>query len=240
MPGLRLSFSLFSRLKNYLYCFIFAVNMQASRHVIFFLAFVVVLVSATPLHHHHRRSQCGGGTSSAVSSASIATATTESVSRSGSPSPSYSSKPGSPREAKTNTKSSGNNLIGSLLEQLLPIVNSVASWTTSPSAEALPLDDATFRPTKEIKNLSHNYVNAPDGKKSMQAHYPKGSFTFGNQPQGGFSFYAPGPQDVDLSTAKEALFGYSVFFPENFDFVKGGKLPGICKFLFFIRIVCCS
>ena len=232
MPGLRLSFFFLSRHKNYLYCFIFAVNMQASRHVIFFFAFVVVLVSAIPLHHH-RRSQCGGVPSLAVSSASTATATTESASRSGSPSPSYSSKSGSFREANTNTKSSGNNLIGSLLEQLLPIANSVASWTTSPSAEALPLNDATFRPTKEIKSLSHNYVNAPDGKKSMQAHYPKGSFTFGNKPQGGFSFYAPGPQNVDLSTAKEATFGYSVFFPENFDFVKGGKLPGICKPLSF-------
>ena len=119
-----------------------------------------------------------------------------------------------------------------MLEQLLPITKSIASWTTSPSKWALPLDDATFRPTKEIKSLSHSYVNAPDGKKSMQAHYPKGSYNFEHQPQGGFSFYAPGPQDVDLSTAKEATFGYSVLFPDGFNFVKGGKLPGICKRFF--------
>lgn len=61
----------------------------------------------------------------------------------------------------------------------------------------------------------------------MQAHYPKGSYTFGHQPQGGISFYAPGPSDVDLTTAKEATFGYSVMFDEGFDWNKGGKLPGL-------------
>jgi len=61
----------------------------------------------------------------------------------------------------------------------------------------------------------------------MRAHYPKGSYTFGNDPQGGFSFYAPGPDDVDLTTAKEATFGYSVYFPKGFAFQKGGKLPGL-------------
>ncbi|KAJ3511261.1 hypothetical protein NLJ89_g4204 [Agrocybe chaxingu] len=61
----------------------------------------------------------------------------------------------------------------------------------------------------------------------MKAHYPKGSYTFGNSPQGGFSFYAPGPANVDLSSAKEATFGYSVFFPKGFGFQLGGKLPGL-------------
>ena len=77
--------------------------------------------------------------------------------------------------------------------------------------------------------MSHNYVDAPDGVLSMQAHYPKGSYNFDNSPQGGFSFYAPGPSSVDLTTAKEATFGYNIYFPSGFDFVKGGKLPGLCE-----------
>ncbi|KAF9453663.1 polysaccharide lyase family 14 protein, partial [Macrolepiota fuliginosa MF-IS2] len=101
------------------------------------------------------------------------------------------------------------------------------SWTTSPSSDALALSDSTFRPTDILKSLPHTYTSAPDGKKSMKAHYPKGSYNFGHQPEGGFSFYAPGPESVDLSTAKEATFGYSVYFPDGFDFQKGGKLPGI-------------
>jgi len=89
------------------------------------------------------------------------------------------------------------------------------------------LSDAAFRPTKVLTGLSHDYVSAPDGKKAMKAHYPKGSYNFGHKPMGGFSFYAPGPSNVDLSTAREATFGYSVYFGKDFDFQLGGKLPGI-------------
>ena len=112
---------------------------------------------------------------------------------------------------------------------LFPVSPQKKYWTTdqdlpSPS----PLADSTFRPHNEITALSHDYVDAPDGKLSMRAIYPAGSYTFGNDPQGGFSFYAPGPSNVDLTTAKEATFAYDVYFPSGFDFVKGGKLPGLC------------
>ena len=66
---------------------------------------------------------------------------------------------------------------------------------------------------------------------SVRAHYPAGSYNPSGSPRGGFSFYAPGPASVDLSTAKEATFSYSVLFPEGFAFVKGGKLPGLCASL---------
>ena len=112
---------------------------------------------------------------------------------------------------------------------LFPVAPQLSAWSTSPSIPgSLPLSDDTFRPFKLIKALTHNYTTAPDGVLSMQAHYPAGSFTFGNSPQGGFSFYAPGPENVNLTTAKEATFGYSVYFPAGFQFVKGGKLPGLC------------
>lgn len=65
----------------------------------------------------------------------------------------------------------------------------------------------------------------------MQAHYPEGSYTFTHSPEGGLSFYAPGPDEVDLTTAKEATFGYSVMFEEGFEWQKGGKLPGLCECL---------
>jgi hypothetical protein len=86
-------------------------------------------------------------------------------------------------------------------------------WTTMPGVSgALALSDATFRPIKLLKALSHTYVNAPDGKKALKAHYAKvysllgfffaavnltmvilkGSYTFGGPVKGGFSFYSPG------------------------------------------------
>ncbi|EMD34310.1 polysaccharide lyase family 14 protein [Gelatoporia subvermispora B] len=102
------------------------------------------------------------------------------------------------------------------------------SWTTVQGAPSgLPLADSTFNLFDEIKALTHSYVAAPDGKQSMQAHYPAGSYNFQHDPQGGFSFYATGPDSVNLTSAKEVTFAYSVYFPEGYQFVKGGKLPGI-------------
>jgi hypothetical protein len=115
------------------------------------------------------------------------------------------------------------------LSFLFPSGMGSESWSTSPdSPQSLPLSDSTLNPTSVMQSLGHSYVAAPDGKTAMQAVYDKGSYALVPTPPGGISFYAPGPENVDLSTAKEATFGYSVFFEEGFDFNLGGKLPGIC------------
>ncbi|CDO71910.1 Polysaccharide Lyase Family 14 protein [Trametes cinnabarina] len=116
----------------------------------------------------------------------------------------------------------------SISSPLLPVSPQKKFWTTDPDLpNSSPLSDATFRPHNQITALSHAYVKAPDGRLSMKAHFPAGSYTFTHTPPGGVSFYAPGPASVDLSTAKEATLGYTVYFPSGFDFVKGGKLPGL-------------
>lgn len=112
------------------------------------------------------------------------------------------------------------------MKKLFPISSSKI-WTTSDASDdALPLNDNTLGVTKLLTSLSHNYVKAPDGKFSVQAHYPKGSYTYTHKPQGGFSFYAKGPDNFNLENAKEATLSYSVYFEEDFDFNLGGKLPG--------------
>lgn len=117
----------------------------------------------------------------------------------------------------------------SISSPLFPVSPQLSYWSTSASIpDALPLSDTTFRPHNKISALKHPYVDAPDGELSMQAFYPAGSYNFDNTPQGGFSFYAPGPASVDLTTAKEVTFGYTAYFPAGFDFVKGGKVPGLC------------
>lgn len=144
--------------------------------------------------------------------------------------PTKSQEEEEPAEPTTKPPSSGGSG-NSKLSSLFPVPGFSKSWSTSPLAEnPLPLSDGTLRPTKLLAALSHDFVSAPDGKKAMKAHFPKGSYTFTHQPQGGLSFYAPGPSSVDLSTAKEATFGYSVYFDAGFAFNKGGKLPGICKY----------
>jgi hypothetical protein len=66
----------------------------------------------------------------------------------------------------------------------------------------------------------------------MEALYKKGSWDLDHHNQnnipGGFSFYAPGPQGVDLTHAKEATFAYSVMFEQAWKWNLGGKLPGFC------------
>ncbi|KAF9239161.1 polysaccharide lyase family 14 protein [Melanogaster broomeanus] len=101
-------------------------------------------------------------------------------------------------------------------------------WSTAPEApNALPLSDSTLNPFNSVEELSHNYVPAPDGKFSMQAYYPQGSYSLSIEPKGGFSFYSPGPANVDLTTAKEVTLGYSIYFEADFGWQKGGKLPGL-------------
>lgn len=115
------------------------------------------------------------------------------------------------------------------LKELLPVSKTLSQWTTlAGGPAALPFDDTTFRATHIADGLSPIYAAAPDGRQSFKAHYPQGSYKPSAEPRGGFSFYAPGPASVDLSTAKEAVFGYSILFPEGFEWNRGGKLPGLC------------
>ncbi|GAA5904042.1 hypothetical protein JCM6882_003808 [Rhodosporidiobolus microsporus] len=60
----------------------------------------------------------------------------------------------------------------------------------------------------------------------LRVDFPEGSINPGNKslPTGGIGLYAT---PLDLSSATNVTFSYSVFFPEDFDFVKGGKLPGL-------------
>ncbi|KAJ7170904.1 hypothetical protein C8R43DRAFT_71009 [Mycena crocata] len=128
----------------------------------------------------------------------------------------------------THGGSTGPNGNGHGLDALFPIPNSVAKWTTFPGApDALPLSDDTLKPFNVMSGTTHDYTSAPDGKQAMEANYPAGSYIPSKDPRGGFSFYAPGPDVVDFTTARELTFGYSIMFSEGFQFNKGGKLPGI-------------
>ncbi|PIL33036.1 hypothetical protein GSI_04485 [Ganoderma sinense ZZ0214-1] len=224
--------------------------MYAFRTLLIILAFALVSVLAAPTHRR-RGNRCRApaasstiatsAVSSAIATSTVAEAATVSASTSThlsstkaasthvSTSTHKASTTSSAKPASTSSSSSDseNNGTSGLLKKLFPVAH-VSSWTTSTSSDAaLPLDDDTLGVTKLLSALSHNYVTAPDGKQSMQAHYPEGSYTFGHEPEGGLSFYAKGPDNFDLDNAKEVTFSYSVLFEDGFDFNKGGKLPGV-------------
>ncbi|KAH9484054.1 hypothetical protein JR316_0003534 [Psilocybe cubensis] len=209
-------------------------------NVIVLLTLLVVLSDARPVRRRTCRAPSSAAQLSATPSPSATVSPSQVVSESSASQaastspiviPSSSSVPLSSK-APTSTSSvpatSPTGVLGGMLNRLFPVSGFSKSWTTSPlSGQALALSDAAFRPTNVLTSVPHTYVNAPDGKRAMKAHYPKGSYTFGFNPQGGFSFYAPGHESVDLTTAKEATFGYSVYFPAGFNFQLGGKLPGL-------------
>ncbi|TPX31774.1 hypothetical protein SmJEL517_g04978 [Synchytrium microbalum] len=59
---------------------------------------------------------------------------------------------------------------------------------------------------------------------TLQINYPIGSWTPSAAVPGGASFYVP---IGGGSSYNKALLTYAVYFPADFDFVKGGKLPGL-------------
>lgn len=67
-------------------------------------------------------------------------------------------------------------------------------------------------------------TSTPSGSV-FQIFYPANSYTPSTLPVGGTQFYALTP--FDLSVATSVTFNYSVFFPLYYDFVLGGKLPGL-------------
>lgn len=74
------------------------------------------------------------------------------------------------------------------------------------------------------------HPSSDDPQLAWEARYPKGSCSPTTEIPGGLGFYLGGPKEI-LSLldqgAKEAVFGYRVMFEKGWEWVKGGKLPGM-------------
>ncbi|WP_181872703.1 polysaccharide lyase [Billgrantia montanilacus] len=62
------------------------------------------------------------------------------------------------------------------------------------------------------------------GEPGLRVHYPAGTSSPGEDPLGGAGFYSEPPA---LAGAEQACMSYQVRFAPDFDFVQGGKLPGL-------------
>ena len=141
-------------------------------------------------------------------------------------SPSKSASGSAPAPSKTpDEPESPEQPTGGLMGKLLPEkVNEF--WTTAKGSDkTVSMSDSTLRPHHAMSSLKRDYVEF-QGKSTIHAHYNKGSYAY-RGPTGGLSFYSPGHSSVDLTKAKEAWFGYSIFFTKDFDWVLGGKLFGL-------------
>src|SRR6266702_892301 len=83
---------------------------------------------------------------------------------------------------------------------------------------------AGVTPDAENIALANDPATWANAATMLQVFYPEGSINPARRPQGGSQFYAA---PLDLRNARSVTFTYSVFFPSDFDWVKGGKLPGL-------------
>ncbi|WVQ69684.1 uncharacterized protein L199_007904 [Kwoniella botswanensis] len=83
---------------------------------------------------------------------------------------------------------------------------------------------APFQDQNDISTQSMSTSNWDSSINSLRVTYPAGSMNPGNNPRGGSTFYA---HPINMRRVHNATLEYSVFFPRDFDFVKGGKLPGL-------------
>ena len=68
-------------------------------------------------------------------------------------------------------------------------------------------------------------IATPTPGSVLSIFYPAHSYTPSALPVGGTQFYALSP--FDLTLVSSLTLNYSVFFPASYDFVLGGKLPGL-------------
>ncbi|KAF7975020.1 hypothetical protein HWV62_10645 [Athelia sp. TMB] len=103
-------------------------------------------------------------------------------------------------------------------KQNLQIVKGIpanASATTAASAT---------QPTTSAEIVAVALTTWDNSSSALRLLYPAHSIDPAKKPQGGAEFYAT---PIALQTASNVSFEYSVFFPANYDWVLGGKLPGL-------------
>ncbi|KAF9007072.1 polysaccharide lyase family 14 protein [Cyathus striatus] len=101
------------------------------------------------------------------------------------------------------------------------------------------LTDKDLGVHKVSRKTTHNLVEPPLPSHSeadsdapafaWEALYPKGSINPTAPIPGGFGFYLSGPQAFveALDGAREVVMSYRMMLQDDWEFVKGGKLPGI-------------
>jgi len=136
-----------------------------------------------------------------------------------------------------------------MVHALIPAITYKNGFTTSQDMKrddrivVLALSDSTLGVHKIYSGTSHNLVvppkpsgssALPPPNKAWEAFYPKGSINPGSTNPGGFGFYLSGPASFAKQLqdgAKEVIMSYRVMLQKEWEWVKGGKMPGWCQYL---------
>ncbi|KAG2073471.1 hypothetical protein BDR04DRAFT_1229992 [Suillus decipiens] len=102
-------------------------------------------------------------------------------------------------------------------KQNIAIIDSVSALAIVPGGSVYAQNIIESQSTTDTPNVS-------DFTAALQLVYPAYSVNPSSKSPGGAEFYA---SPLNLSNAKSVTMEYSVYFPADFDWVKGGKLPGL-------------
>jgi len=102
-------------------------------------------------------------------------------------------------------------------KQNIAIIDSVSALAIVPGGSVYAQDIIESQSTINTPNVT-GFTAA------LQLVYPAYSVNPSSKSPGGAEFYA---SPLNLSDAKNVTMEYSVYFPADFDWVKGGKLPGL-------------
>ncbi|KIJ63380.1 polysaccharide lyase family 14 protein [Hydnomerulius pinastri MD-312] len=123
-----------------------------------------------------------------------------------------------------------------------PAWSNRTGWTAPPQMTDLTAFNVTYFPSGQqnvaiVAKVPHVIAlsskpaqvtcaaqNCTNQSSTLQLVYPAHSVNPGSKPAGGADFYAT---PLNLSGALNVTLEYEVFFPADFDWVKGGKLPGL-------------
>ncbi|KAJ7597584.1 hypothetical protein C8J56DRAFT_323412 [Mycena floridula] len=157
----------------------------------------------------------------------------------------------SPTERVVTTTSTVQAVVTKTVTYTTTSISTASSQSTSLSTSPVPIVTSTYTVTEtstmystttwampaQISDLTpfnvtsfpgnHSNLQIVQGNDSslLQIFYPKGSINPSRKPQGGAEFYAaPLPEIYMASTAN---LTYAAYFPTDFEFVKGGKMPGL-------------
>lgn len=166
--------------------------------------------------------QDGSGSSSQGGSDGQGGSTDSQAGPSGGSTPSASATGGAPPSTSSGTQTGGGGGGGGGGDGALLPVKGSNFWTTaSDLSGAVPMQDALKITYGHLPDIG----TAPDGSNAMTCKYPPGEVGGTNA---AMDFYAAGNlNNVDITKANEVLLSYSVWFDADFDFHKGGKLPGL-------------
>ena len=130
---------------------------------------------------------------------------------------------------------------------LIPIEDFQSGFTTCSALRLdkviyVPLNDNELGVHKISSRTSHKLVTPPPINPDLsglpsptlawEAFYPKGSINPSAPIPGGFGLYLSGPTSFAECLndgAQEVVLSYRMMLEDGWEWVKGGKLPGICE-----------